>query len=558
MAYLVLARKYRPSIFEEMVGQDHVVRTLQNAIKHDRVHHAFLFTGARGVGKTSAARILARAINCAQGPSPTPCGECPSCVELQKGASTDVLEIDGASNTGVDNVREIREAVRYLPQSGRFKIYIIDEVHMLSQAAFNALLKTLEEPPAHVKFIFATTEPHKIPITILSRCQRFDFRRVSRANLTSHLQTILEKEKVTLGPSVVATLVREAQGSVRDCLSLLDQVLSFAGGAPADELAIEALGVIDRQTIFEFAEALVKRDAQRMLALVAEVDARGHELTDVARLLVEHVRDLTVVKTTESVNELVDRSPDEQQQLTKQATECSRADLHRWFRLLVAVAEDVGRSVHPKVSLEMGLLRLLEVAPTQDLEQLMTLVQGGAPGKTSTPSVSSEPAEPTKSSPPATSAKRAREVPPAVTTAAKTTVPTASAGWERLIARVGRDSRALASVLEHATVLEFGPQGVRLGFERGTFYAESATDSDNQKILRAAVEAQFGQPVVCTIDSVEAAQGQSSVAKARQEEQQAEVQRARTAGAQHPAVQEAVAVLGGEVRQVTPLGIQEP
>ena len=348
MSYLVLARKYRPGTFADIVGQDHVVRTLQNAITMNRVHHAFLFTGARGVGKTTTARVLARALNCEKGPTITPCGTCPACVEIAESRSPDVLEIDGASNRGVDAVRELRETVRYLPQKGHHKLYIIDEVHQLTPEAFNALLKTLEEPPPHVKFIFATTEPQKIPATILSRCQRFDFRRVSVAQLVEHVKNILGREGLTLSPAAITAIVRDAQGSVRDALSLLDQVLSYAGtsgAAVSDALVIQALGTVDRQLIFDLCDAILAKNANALLKLVAEIDLRGHDLTDLVGLLVEHFRDLMVSKVVDQPSAaLLERSPGEIEALKAQAANLSRPDMHRYFSLLVGIAEDVSRS----------------------------------------------------------------------------------------------------------------------------------------------------------------------------------------------------------------------
>ena len=325
------------------MGQEHIVRTLSNAIKLDRVHHAFLFTGARGVGKTTTARVLARALNCTQGPTVDPCGQCVPCREIEAGVCADVLEIDGASNTGVDNVREIRETVRYLPSSGRYKLYIIDEVHMLSQAAFNALLKTLEEPPPHVKFIFATTEPHKIPVTILSRCQHFDFRRVAGATIADHLQNTLIREGLELSSTVLAAVARESQGSVRDALSLLEQVLSYTQGEPDDDSVLEALGIVDRQTVFDLWETILDREGGKLLDIIEKIDRSGHDLAQVASLLVEHLRDLTVTVTVDDPQQVLShRSPGEIESLLRVGKKRSRADLHRLFPLMVAVAEDVG------------------------------------------------------------------------------------------------------------------------------------------------------------------------------------------------------------------------
>ena len=235
MSYQVLARKWRPQSFEEVIGQKHVVKTLQNAIVHNRIAHSFLFAGQRGVGKTSIARILAKALNCQEGPTAQPCGNCNSCKEITGGNSIDVLEIDGASNTGVDDVRELRESVKYVPSKSRYKIYIIDEVHMLSNSAFNALLKTLEEPPAHVIFMFATTEPHKIPATVLSRCQRFDLRRISLEAIVKQLNEITSGEKIKISEQGLRWIAREAEGSMRDAQSILDRVISYAGEKISDE-----------------------------------------------------------------------------------------------------------------------------------------------------------------------------------------------------------------------------------------------------------------------------------------------------------------------------------
>ena len=251
MAYEVLARKWRPQVFQDVVGQEHVTQTLMNAIKADRLAHGYLFSGARGVGKTSVARILAKAINCVEGEPGIPCNKCHSCLEITSGSSVDVQEIDGASNRGIDEIRELRENIKYMPSSSRFRVYIIDEVHMLTLPAFNALLKTLEEPPPHVKFIFATTEPHKVPVTILSRCQKFDFKRISFGQIVQQLEKIAAEEKISISKSGLALLARAAEGSMRDAESLLDQVVSFTGPKVEDQHITEILGLIDRTLVLE-------------------------------------------------------------------------------------------------------------------------------------------------------------------------------------------------------------------------------------------------------------------------------------------------------------------
>lgn len=383
MSYTVLARKYRPQAFEEMTGQEHVVRTIENAIKLDRVAHAYLFSGPRGVGKTTAARLLARALNCEKGPTATPCGVCKQCTEIRDGTSVDVAEIDGASNNGVENVREIRENAKYLPQSARSKIYIIDEVHMLSQAAFNALLKTLEEPPPHVKFIFATTEPHKLPDTILSRCQRHNFRRISTVAMLKRLQEIAALEKVNISGSALSLIVRQSEGGMRDALSLLDQVISACGVSPADADVAEALGAIDRTVIHSFAVALVKRDAKTLLANVEEVWTRGVDLRRVAEELAQHLRNVFVAKATGQAPE--DLAESDKESVVALAREADAAQVARLFDVVHGSAWEISRAPQPKLALEMTLLKGLYLAPAGNLPDLIARVEkltggAGSPG----------------------------------------------------------------------------------------------------------------------------------------------------------------------------------
>ena len=529
VSYLALARKYRPRAFADMVGQEHVVRTLQNSITMDRVHHAFLFTGARGVGKTTTARILAAALNAEAGPSIEPPEGDSICLEIAGGRCPDVLEIDGASNNGVDHIRDLRDSARFLPSRARYKLYIIDEVHMLSKEAFNALLKILEEPPAHVKFIFATTEPQKIPVTILSRCQRFDFRKVSVGQLTNHLKSILEKEELGLGAQALHAVVREAQGSVRDAMSLLDQVLSFAGGTPDDAQVIEALGIVDRQTIFEVFQAIIDKNADAILGKVDHIDRRGHDLADVCTLLVEHVRDLMVFKSVkEPAKVLLDRSPGELDNLSSQAEACGTAQLHRMFALIVDMTETVTHSAFQRVSLEMGLLKLVEVEPAARVQDLVAridklLEDGGTslPGKSEARPAQSQidtgsvevqvpsPAKPlavvagnTTLPPPAETAPRetgppeSAPLPPDHQAAeeearqmvdaeareeADTGMPAPPPGcsgghakdeslgdtldkWRTLVTAILQDNPFVGSILEHARLVRFELSGVTLGF----------------------------------------------------------------------------------------------
>ncbi|MER2566633.1 MAG: DNA polymerase III subunit gamma/tau [Myxococcaceae bacterium] len=382
MSYTVLARKYRPQAFEEMTGQEHVVRTVENAIKLDRVAHAYLFAGPRGVGKTTAARLLARALNCEKGPTSTPCGTCRACVEIRDGISTDVQEIDGASNNGVENVREIRENAKYQPQRDRFKIYIIDEVHMLSGPAFNALLKTLEEPPGHVKFIFATTEAHKLPDTILSRCQRHNFRRISQAAMLKRLKEIAELEKVKISDSALSLIVRQSEGGMRDSLSLLDQVLSACGNEPKDAEVAEALGTIDRTVVHSLAKALVTRDAGTVLKVTEELWNRGVDLRRLAEELAWWLRHLFVARATGAApDELADT---DREAVVALARDAEAAQLARLFDVVHSGVWEIARAPQPRLAFEMTLLKALHLSPAASIPELISRVERLASGQPAT------------------------------------------------------------------------------------------------------------------------------------------------------------------------------
>ena len=296
MSYEVFARKYRPQTFDDLVGQAHVSRTLKNAVAQNRLAHAYLFVGPRGVGKTSTARILAKSLNCVKGPTVTPCGECDNCHEIAAGNSLDVIEIDGASNNSVDDVRQLRENVRYAPAKGRYKIYLIDEVHMLSQAAFNALLKTLEEPPEHVKFVFATTEPQKVLPTILSRCQRFDLHRIPANLIAKHLQFIAGKEKITLEPAAAHSIARGAEGGLRDAESMLDQLVAFCGEKISENDVLDVFGFTSEQTVVDLTGRILRTETPGAIDLLHQQSEAGKDMMRLISDLIAYLRDLLVFK----------------------------------------------------------------------------------------------------------------------------------------------------------------------------------------------------------------------------------------------------------------------
>ncbi len=371
MSYTVLARKYRPQTFADLVGQEHVSRTIGNAIAGGRVAHAFLFTGARGVGKTTTARLLAKALNCEKGPTAEPCNACDPCRDITVGNDLDVLEIDGASNNGVDDVRRLQETLPFRPARDRFKVVIVDEVHMLSTGAFNAFLKTLEEPPAHVKFIFATTEVHKVPVTIRSRCQRYDFRLIPHAIVSARVREILSRESITADDAAVAIVAREAAGSMRDALTVLDQLLALGGDGLKGEDVARGLGIASRKHVFITVDAMLSADAATCLRTVSSVGEQGLDMLHFARQLLECVRDLVVLRVLGDDDELVDLVADEREEAKRIAGSKSREELERAFSGVGKLVEEVGHSGSPQITLEMGLVRLADRPPLMAVRELI-------------------------------------------------------------------------------------------------------------------------------------------------------------------------------------------
>lgn len=363
MEFQVSARKYRPGTFADVIGQPHVVQTLVNAISTQRLAHAYLFSGTRGVGKTTVARILAKALNCERGPTPTPCDTCPNCLEIAQGTSVDVIEIDGASNTGVDDVREIRENVKFAPFRGHYRVYIIDEVHMLSTSAFNALLKTLEEPPAHVVFIFATTEIHKIPATILSRCQHYNFRRIPRTEIIQRLRHVATQDGIAVEDRSLASIARAGEGSMRDALSLLDQAVAFSGKTLRQADLETLLGAVPQEHVRAMVSAVVAQDSPAAVRVVAHLLDQGHELRPYCADLVEHLRDLlvaAVVPASQNMRELqglIDLPEEELRQLAADAKAFTIEQLHDLFRIFSQAEDALRTSTHPQFALEVAAVR---------------------------------------------------------------------------------------------------------------------------------------------------------------------------------------------------------
>jgi len=600
--YVVLARRYRPSQFGQVIGQEAVTRTLQNAIAAERVHHAYLFTGSRGIGKTTVARIMAKALNCEEGTSANPCDTCDSCVDIREGRSVDVYEIDGASHTGVDDVRELRESVRYMPARSRYKIFIIDEVHMLSTSAFNALLKTLEEPPPHVVFMFATTEPHKIPATILSRCQRFGLKRVLAPTLVAHMADLCEREEQKVEPEGLALLARASEGSVRDSLSLLDQVFAYATGRDEIDSALvsEVLGVADRRVLFELSEALLARDAGAALKVVARLFDGGLDMSQFAQAFLAHLRDLTVVRTCKSPAELVEATEAELSDLGKQAKGAGGDLLPQHFDRFARAAEEIARSAFPRLILEMAIIELVHAEPLLPVGELLERLEqlegrlgpggdgpgagagssggarsGGGRGKPASGGgrgrgTRAEVTEIHTASPAAAgvAVAEARDVAPLVQ---PTPQPVSDpvklpepgqemARWQELLKRVEAEVAAAASPFFSGKLISWKGRTIKLGFAPGAFEADMATDVDNFGPFQAECARQTGGPIRVEVQEVlpgelEAAahegQARRSAMEEREIQRRARQKRLRTEAREHAVTRGIVDQLDAEIIRIT-------
>ncbi len=471
MSYQVFARKYRPQTFDDLVGQEHVTRTLRNAVEQNRLAHAYLFVGPRGIGKTSTARILAKALNCIHGPTITPCGVCDSCKEITAGNSLDVLEIDGASNNGVEQVRELRDNVRYAPVKGKYKIYIIDEVHMLTSQAFNALLKTLEEPPEHVKFIFATTEPQKVLPTILSRCQRFDLHRIPANLIAKHLQFIATNEKVKLEPAAAHAIARGADGGLRDAESMLDQLVAFCGDAIAETDVLNIFGFTSEQSIAGFSEKILRGETAAALGLLDEQAAAGKEMMKFMSDLIAHLRDLLVYKVKPDA--LADEAAPEIQ--SSLGTEAALIETDRLLDLIEQFASAEGRmkwapnkKLHFEVAVIKAIQTLSQVSLNDVIESLTALRSGtSAPAPALAPNPSPAQAPRKLTLPPTPKPAPTAPTPPAAAVAPPAPTPATAdlkSIWPQVLQQVAKRRPLIKTWVETAHFLGTDGRNVLLGF----------------------------------------------------------------------------------------------
>jgi len=610
MSYLVLARKWRPMSFADLVGQEHVSRTLASAIASGRIAHAFLFTGVRGVGKTTSARILAKALNCLgdpatgkePGPTIEPCLKCAACVEIASGSDIDVREIDGASYNGVDEVRKLQDSLPYRPTRDRYKIIIVDEVHMLSTAAWNAFLKTLEEPPPHVKFVFATTEVHKVPVTILSRVQRFDFKLIAARTVAERLRYVLGQEGVSFDEGAVSILAQKAAGSMRDGMSLLDQVIAFGGDTLRGEDVARVLGVASRGALVELGRALVQGDAQACLDVVRDVAEQGLDIVQLSRDLLAILRHLVVARIAKNPGELIDLPDEERAEIEAIARTAQESDLLRLHSGFSKGFDEVSRGADPRASLEMLLARLALRPPLLPIDELLVrlgalekrLASGRAGAVATTSGSPPRPAPPRNPTPvargrethadaragapsapvqdndedpdpapPATTGPKREPEPepqPSAPPEPSSAKPEPELGstippdvLERTLAllpacdRLRADDGQLAAYLEQTEVLTASAPVIRLGIQEGFLFERELVTSAAIAKVQTHLALDFGADVRVEFAKVPVSVSIGSVrAHLRERQRRAQIDELRN----HPRVREAVQVLGARIRQV--------
>jgi DNA polymerase-3 subunit gamma/tau len=551
MGYKVIARKYRPQTFAEIVGQEHVTKTLANAIQSNRVAHAYIFSGVRGVGKTTTARILAKALNCVKGPTAEPDNTCDSCREISAGTSLDVLEIDAASNRGIDQIRELREMVRYAPASSRYKIVILDEAHQLTDEASNALLKTLEEPPERVVFILATTRAEDLVETIKSRAQLFQFRSLTFKEIAGEIERIAKAENLKIESGAVGVLARAAEGSLRDGLSLLEQAISYSDDEITDAQVRELLGVVAESVLDELVEAISTQSAERALGLVHRLISDGQNLQHFCREAIRHFRNLLVARVCGAESDLVAAPADERPRLAEQSAKFSEEDLTRFFNILLSTDDDLRRQPDPRLHLELGLLKLVNAQRLAPLEEILAELRGevretprtarpmqSGAAQRATAATQTSPAQTVSASPAAGSGTAtAARMAPEPTAKAGSPVP---ASPPRIVARAAEDvSNGLASaqvdaikaalqgqkflwsMVEHVSRWEIEGGELRLFFPtESRALAEMLQARDAMERLRTVLNQVVGQPLrVCVkLESGRAATGRSSELRARFEE----------------------------------------
>lgn len=554
MSYQVLARKYRPQSFEDVIGQEHITRTLKNAVESGRIAHGFLFSGMRGVGKTTMARILAKALNCEKGPTLLPCNACSHCLQITQGNAMDVIEIDGASNTGVDDIRELRENVLYAPASTRYKIYIIDEVHMLSKFAFNALLKTLEEPPPHVIFVFATTEPQKVPVTIQSRCQCFQFRSIPVQNITDHILRISEQEGFAIDRDSARLIARASEGSMRDAQSLLDQILSFCG----DKITVAdiklVLGVIDPEVLDECTLALIEQDAERIMNLVERLHSLGVDLVEFCRELQLYFRNLLMIKILKSPNSVIHIEKEEVEKLRPISEKVEEDRLLAFIEYLSKTEEEIRRSTHPRIVLEVALLKMTRIKPLLEFREILDQIEGlekklraGDAGSGRT-LIQDPPADKTYRAS-ASSGHKLSEQDPISSRETSITLD-----WEKIVNHANKANPLVGSILEHGFLEETEPHKIIIGFKKKIHYDMAVEKQEKMaEIIKGLLQRDFAL-VFSLHNGTEP--GKKTLTETKEDLQKEKKDRLLKEKLGNHVVQEALRIFKGKVQDVKDFGAE--
>ncbi len=578
MSYLVLSRKYRPAAFAELVGQGHVVRTLQNAIQRKRLAHAYLLTGPRGVGKTTMARILAKAVNCHSSDQPVlePCNVCASCAEIGEGRSMDVFEIDAASNTGVDNIRDLRDQVKFAAVRDRYRVYIIDEVHMLSTAAFNALLKTLEEPPAHVLFILATTAPDKVPLTIRSRCQHFNFRLLTREEIVGQLEAIAAKEGYHIGRPALNSVSRAAAGSLRDAEVLLEQVIAYAGDEPRETVVEDILQLVEGEVIDRFIRGVAARDAAVLIRVIDELAARGFDMKRFLWELTEWIRGMMLIRLSPELADLIPLVEEDRRRLAERAGEFSGGRLQVLAQTAIATELELKNTANPRYVMELAALRMCQAEDfeavdilARRLEDLAGRLAAGAGGRGGGPEQAA--AGPGRAGvAPARGEDQKKTVDPAADEDAEEEEVTPQTGgegggnrlrleaeepadpapadeWERFVAQVKKRKMVLGSYLAHGRMIGRDPQGMVIGFPKAqSIFLESVQENEHPKILQEVAAGLYGEKFRLRFELMEEDTG----AKQAEAKENDLMNRKRTEAKNNPLVQEIIDAFGGQVMEI--------
>jgi len=495
MAHLALYRKYRPQTFDDLIGQPYIARSLRNAVREGRIAHAYLFAGPRGTGKTTTARLLAKALNCDKGATPEPCGECESCRRIAAGSALDVIEIDAASKTSVDDIRELRERVQTAPAASRHKVYIVDEVHMLSTSAFNAFLKTLEEPPSYVIFVLCTTEPHKLPATVLSRCQRYDFRRLAAADLMALIRKVAEQEKLTLDERAAALLVRAAWGSARDVLSLLEQAVSYAGSEISAADIQDLVGGVDAELLADFADAIADRNVDQAFHLVAKAVDEGRDLRQLAAELVGHFRDLLLLRVCKRGAELVVLPEGSADRIKAQATRLDERDIARAAHIFSEAERELRRSEQQRLTLELAMVRLasadVEAPAPAPAEETRAAPAPPARARRSQKAARAEPEQ--AAAPPAEGTAVSGEETPSPAGPDRSGLEFIQQRWPALLEKLRAQRHStLAAFLAEGAPIELDGSRLVLGFNH-EFHCDQMKSPERQKMVAEAIAAETGR-----------------------------------------------------------------